>query len=73
MCVCVLQVDLEPEGKVYIMVTLTGTFIDGESLLSFFLHSSLLSWPLSFILIFSIYVLFLLNLFMQMYKFNHTF
>lgn len=33
--VFVLQVDLEPEGKVYIHVNLTGSFIDGKSLLSF--------------------------------------
>lgn len=34
-CVCVyvvcLQMDLEPEGKVYIHVSLTGSFIDGKA------------------------------------------
>lgn len=26
-----LQVDLEPEGKVYVLITLTGSFTDGKA------------------------------------------
>lgn len=29
-CVCV-QMDLEPEGKIYICISLTGSFIDGKA------------------------------------------
>lgn len=46
--VFVLQVDLEPEGKVYILVTLTGTFIEGKSVLSHLHSASFLSVSLSF-------------------------
>lgn len=52
--VFVLQVDLEPEGKVYIHVNLTGSFVDGKSPLSH-LHSSF----------FLSQSFFLLNFFMQ--------
>lgn len=27
-----LQMDLEPEGKVYVLITLTGSFTDGRAM-----------------------------------------
>lgn len=38
-----LQLDLEPEGKVYIHISLTGSFIDGKAACTFADHAQALA------------------------------